>query len=108
MQRDLDFDVDDWIFMKVSPSVMRFRRKGKSIPRYIGSYRILRRIGRVAYELDLPPESKTVHPVYHVSMLRKCIKKSAHLVPTTYVQILEELSYVEVLVAIVDRQLRRL
>lgn len=56
----LEFDADDWVFLKVSPSVMKFGRKGKLIPRYSGSYRIFRRIGRIAYEMELPPESEEV------------------------------------------------
>ena len=56
--RDLDFQVDDWVFLKVSPmkGIMRFGKKGKLSPCYIGPYRILRRIGQLAYELELPPE----------------------------------------------------
>ncbi|XP_070017883.1 uncharacterized protein [Nicotiana sylvestris] len=59
-RRDLEFDVEDWVFLKVSPmkGVMRFGKKGKLIPRYVGPYNIIQRIGRVAYELDLPQNWK--------------------------------------------------
>ena len=55
--RDLEFQVDDWVFLKVSfmKSVMRFGKKGKHSPCYIGPYRFLRRISQLAYELELPP-----------------------------------------------------
>ena len=55
--RDLEFQVDDWVFLKVSlmKSIMRFGKKGKDSPCYIGPYRFLRRIGQLAYELELPP-----------------------------------------------------
>nr|XP_009764680.1 PREDICTED: uncharacterized protein LOC104216360 [Nicotiana sylvestris] len=55
-RRDLEFDVEDWVFLKVSPmkGIMRFGKKGKLSPRYVGPYRIIRRIGRVEYDLDLP------------------------------------------------------
>ncbi|WMV32620.1 hypothetical protein MTR67_026005 [Solanum verrucosum] len=55
-RRDLEFEVDDWVYLKVSPmkGVMRFGKKGKLSPRYIGPYRISKRIGNVAYELELP------------------------------------------------------
>ena len=52
---------------------MRFSRKGKLSLRYIRSYQIVRRIGKVAYEFDLPSDLEAVHPVFHVSMLRICI-----------------------------------
>uniref|UniRef100_A0A1S3WXM6 Tf2-1-like SH3-like domain-containing protein n=1 Tax=Nicotiana tabacum TaxID=4097 RepID=A0A1S3WXM6_TOBAC len=66
-RRDLEFDVEDWVFLKVSPmkGVMRFGKKGKLSPRYVGPYKIIRRIGRVAYELDLLLELEAVHPVFH-------------------------------------------
>lgn len=84
-RRDLEFDIDDWVFLKVSPmkGIMRFGKKGKLSPRYIGPYRIVRRIGRVAYQLELPPELEAVHPVFHVSMLQKRIGDPVHIVPTT-------------------------
>ena len=82
-RRDLEFKVKDWVFLKVSPmkGVMRFGKKGKLSPRYIGPYEIVRKIGKVAYELDLPPDLESVHPVFHVSMLRKCVGDPTRIVP---------------------------
>ena len=73
-RRELEFEVDDHVFLKVSPfkGVMRFGKKGKLSPRYIGPFQILKRKGAVAYELALPPNLDKIHPVFHVSMLRKC------------------------------------
>ncbi|XP_070015556.1 uncharacterized protein [Nicotiana sylvestris] len=67
--RDLEFQVDDWVFLEVSPikGVTKFGDKGKLSPIYIGTYRILQRIGKVAYKLELPPELAVVHPVFHMS-----------------------------------------
>ncbi|WMV46709.1 hypothetical protein MTR67_040094 [Solanum verrucosum] len=64
-RRELEFEVDDWVYLKVSPmkGVMRFGKKGKLSPRYIGLYRISKRIGNVAYELELPQELAAVHPI---------------------------------------------
>ena len=109
-RRDLEFDVEDWVFLKVSPmkSVMRFGKKGKLSPRYVGPYKIIRRIGRVAYELDLPSELEAVHPVFHVSMLRKCIGDPSRITPIEDIHIAEDLSYAEVPVVILDRQVRKL
>ena len=109
-RRDLEFQANDWVFLKVSPmkGVMRFGKKGKLSPRYIGPYKIIRKVGRVAYELDLPSEFESVHPVFHVSMLRKCIGDPARVVPIDDVQVTEKLTYEEVPIAILDRQVRRL
>ena len=60
--------------------VMRFGKKGKLNPRYIGPYEILERIGNVAYKLELPPELGGVHPVFHVSMLRKYLLDPSHAI----------------------------
>ena len=109
-RRDLEFQIGDWVFLKVSPmrGVMRFDRKEKLSPRYIGPYQIVRRIGKVAYELDLPSDLEAVHPVFHVSMLRKCIGDPSRVFPVDDIQVTEELSYEEKPVAILDRQVRRL
>nr|XP_009764899.1 PREDICTED: uncharacterized protein LOC104216530 [Nicotiana sylvestris] len=109
-RRDLEFQVDDWVFMKVSPmkGVMRFGKKGKLSPRYIGPYRILRRIGHVAYELELPQELAAVHPVFHVSMLKKFMGDPSFMVPTEIIGVKDNLSYEEIPVAILDRQIRKL
>ncbi|XP_075088200.1 uncharacterized protein LOC142170244 [Nicotiana tabacum] len=108
--RDLEFQVDDWVFLKVSPmkGAMRFGKKGKLSPRYIGPYRILRRIGQVAYELKLPQELAVVHPVFHVSMLKKFMGELSLVVPTEVIGVKDSLSYEEILVAILDRQIRKL
>ncbi|XP_070039256.1 uncharacterized protein [Nicotiana tomentosiformis] len=109
-RRDLEFDVEDWVFLKVSPmkGVMRFGKKGKLNPRYVGPYKIIRRIGKVAYELDLPLELEAVHPVFYVSMLRKCIGDHSRIMPIEDIHIAEDLSYAEVPVVILDRQVRKL
>ncbi|MCF7184095.1 hypothetical protein, partial [Corynebacterium parakroppenstedtii] len=88
--------------------VMRFGKKGKHSPRYIGPYQIVRRIGKVAYELELPADLGGVHPVFHVSMLRKCIGDPSRVFPVDDIQVTEELTYEEQPVAILDRQVRKL
>ncbi|XP_070036594.1 uncharacterized protein [Nicotiana tomentosiformis] len=95
---------------QVSPikSVMRFGKKGKLSPRYIGPYKSIRRVGQVAYELDLSSILKSVHPVFHVSMLRKCIGDPSKVIPVDDVRVTEKLSYEEATIAILDRQVRRL
>ena len=87
---------------------MRFGKKGKLSPRYIGPYQIVRKIGEVTYELDLPSDLEAVHPVFHVSMLRKCIGNPSRIFPVDDIQVTEQLSYDEQPVTILDRQVRRL
>ncbi|XP_070667994.1 uncharacterized protein [Malus domestica] len=68
---DRVYEVGDWVFLKLSPwkGVVRFGKKGKLSPRYIGPYQIVERVGEIAYRLALPPELARVHNVFHVSML---------------------------------------
>ncbi|CAN4099447.1 unnamed protein product [Withania somnifera] len=87
---------------------MRFGKKGKPSPRYIGPYKIIKRYGQVAYELELPQELSTVHPVFHVSMLRRCIGDPSRITPIEDVQVTEDLTYEEVPIAILDRQVKKL
>ena len=109
-RRGLEFSIGDWVFLKVSPikGVMRFGKKGKLSPRYIGLYKITRRFGQVSYELELPQELSSVHSVFHVSMLRKCIRDPSHITSTEGVQITEDLTYEEVPIAILDRQVKKM
>jgi hypothetical protein len=72
----LEFAVGDEVLLKVSPTkgIVRFGIKGKLSPRYIGPYLITARVGSLAYRLQLPESMAGVHPVFHVSMLRKYIR----------------------------------
>ncbi|XP_050217548.1 uncharacterized protein LOC126668385, partial [Mercurialis annua] len=109
-RKDIEFQVGDFVFLRVSPmkGVVRFGVKGKLAPRYIGPYEISERIGDVAYRLILPPDMSLVHPVFHVSMLRKCISDPSHVIVPQSVEIDQELSYEEQPVEIVDTQVRKL
>ena len=82
--------------------VIRFGKKGKLSPRYVGPYRILERIGKVAYRLELPVEMASVHDVFHVSMLRKYVPNATHVLKPQAVQIDENLSYEEKPVRVLD------
>ena len=81
-RRPLEFEVRDHVFLKVMPKrgVVRFGKHGKLSPRYIVPFKILERIGTVAYRLALPPSMTGVHEVFHVSMLRKYTPDPAHVV----------------------------
>ncbi|WMV49316.1 hypothetical protein MTR67_042701 [Solanum verrucosum] len=88
--------------------VMRFCKKGKLSPRYVGLYKILKKIGRVAYELELPTELATVHPVFHISLLKKCMGDPTSIVPLESMAVKDSLTYEEVPVEILDCQVQRL
>ena len=109
-RRPLEFSVGEHVFLRVSPmkGILRFGKKGKLSPRFIGPFEILEKIGQVAYRLALPPNLSGVHPVFHVSMLRKYVHDPSHIIQHQTVQLDENLSYTEQPRAIVDRRLKRL
>jgi hypothetical protein len=74
-QRDVSFEVGEYVYLRVSPlrGTKRFHVKGKLAPQYVGLYLIIQRIRKVAYKLGLPPELTGVHPMFHMSRLRKCV-----------------------------------
>ena len=87
---------------------MRFGKKGKLNPRYVGPYKILKRVGKVAYALELPAELAVVNPVFHISLLKMYVDDPASVVPLESVVGKDSLSYIDVPVEIIDRQVRRL
>ena len=94
-RRPLEFEVGDHVFLKVSPKkgIMRFGKKGKLSPRFVGPFLILERIGEVAYRLALPPQLERIHPVFHVSMLRKYVYDPSHVVNFDDLHVEEDISY---------------
>ncbi|XP_073121827.1 uncharacterized protein [Henckelia pumila] len=95
---------------EVSPwkGVMRFGNRGKLSPRYIGSFEILEKVGARAYRVALPPNLEGVHNVFHISMLRKYMANPSHDICHDPVEWTPDLSYEEMSVQILDRQVRRL
>ena len=96
----------DRLFLEFSPwkGVLRFRRRGKLRPKYIGPYEIIARVGPVAYRLDLPLELSKVHNVFHVSMLCKYIPDPSHVLRDQLVELKDNLNYKEQPMQIVDRR----
>ncbi|KAJ0576646.1 putative nucleotidyltransferase, Ribonuclease H [Helianthus annuus] len=109
-RKPLEFSVGDHVLLKVSPwkGVVRFGKKGKLAPRYVGPFKILERIGKVAYRLDLPQELSNVHPTFHVSNLKKCLAEEGLHVPFDNLQINDTLHFVEKPVEIMDRETKQL
>ena len=75
-RKGVKFEVGDFVFLKVSPmkGVMRFGTKGKLAPRFIGPYEIIGKVGELAYRVLLPSPLAAIHNVFHISMLRMCVK----------------------------------
>jgi hypothetical protein len=100
----LRFQVDDFVYLKVSPmrGLRRFKIRGKLAPRYIGPFKILEQRGEVAYQLELPPQLSEVHDVFHVSQLRKCLRVLEEQMPPEELTVGEDLTYQEYPVKILD------
>ncbi|KAK5803695.1 hypothetical protein PVK06_031344 [Gossypium arboreum] len=109
-RRDIEYTVGDRVFLKVSPwkRVLRFGKKGKLSPRFIGPYEIVERVGPVAYRLALPPELEKIHNVFHVSMLRQYRSDPSHVIPHTEIELQPDMTYSEEPVKILAREVKEL
>ena len=108
--RNLEFEEGDPVFLKLAPvkGVLRFERKGKLRLRFIGPFKILERIGLVAYKLALPPLLSSIHDVFHVSMLRKYITDPMYVIDYRILEIEKNLSYQEKLIKILAQEVKAL
>nr|GFA92405.1 putative reverse transcriptase domain-containing protein [Tanacetum cinerariifolium] len=109
-RRPIEFNVGDFVMLKVSPwkGVMRFKNKGKLSPRFIRPFIILKRVSEVAYVLELPEEMKGINNTFHVSYLRKCLADESSVIALDEVEISPKLTFQEELVAILRRKSRQL
>ncbi|GJU21461.1 reverse transcriptase domain-containing protein [Tanacetum coccineum] len=109
-RRPFEFEVRDKVMLKVAPwkGVMRFGKHGKLNPHYIGPFRIIERIGPVAYRLELPQELSRVHNVFHVCSLKKCLSDDTLVIPLEEFQLDDKLNFVEEPVEIMDRKVKQL
>ncbi|KAJ8762731.1 hypothetical protein K2173_012223 [Erythroxylum novogranatense] len=98
-RKDIEFQVGDKVFLKVSPwkHILRFGKKGKLSP-----------VGPVAYQLALPGELARLHDVFHVSMLRKYRSDASHKIPVQEIQVQQDLSYEEGSISILAREVKQL
>ena len=103
-RRPLEFEVGDHVFLKVMPKrgVVRFDKRGKLSPRFIGPFEIVEGVGTVAYRLALPPNMSGFHEVFHFSMLRKCTPNLAHVVDWGQIEVDTDGTFEEGSVCIVD------
>ncbi|GJU38510.1 putative reverse transcriptase domain-containing protein [Tanacetum coccineum] len=109
-RKPMEFQVGDKVMLKVSPwkGVMRFGKRGKLNPRYVGPFKVIERVGEVAYKLELPEELSRVHNTFHVSNLKKCHADEPLAVPLDGLNLDDKLHFVEEPVEIVGREVKRL
>src|SRR5262249_41407706 len=98
------------MFLKISlmKGVMHFGKKGKLIPRYIGPFKVFNKVGNISYQLAFPSNLSHVHPVFHVFILQRYVSDPSHILQPQVIKLDEHLTYEEILVTIIDEQVRRL
>ncbi|GKB25964.1 putative reverse transcriptase domain-containing protein [Tanacetum coccineum] len=108
--KPLEFKVGDKVMLKVSPwkGVIHFGKRGKLNPRYIGPFKILDRVGTLAYRLELPEQLSRVHSTFYVSNLKKCFVDEPLAILLDEIQIDDKLNFIEEPIEIMDREVKRL
>nr|GEV53309.1 putative reverse transcriptase domain-containing protein [Tanacetum cinerariifolium] len=107
-RKPMEFQVRDKVMLKSSPwkGVVRFGKLGKWNPRYVGPFKVLKKVGAIAYKLELPQELSRVHNKFHVSNLKKCYSDDPLVVPLEGLQLDDKLHFVEEPVEVMDREVK--
>ncbi|GKD81610.1 hypothetical protein Tco_1348449 [Tanacetum coccineum] len=109
-RKPLEFRVGDYVLLKVShwKGVVRFGKKRKLAPRFVGPFEIIEKVGPVAYRLDLSEELNDVHDTFHVSNLKKCLADPTLQVPLDEIRVDAKLNFVEEPREILEREFKKL
>ncbi|GJR11975.1 putative reverse transcriptase domain-containing protein [Tanacetum coccineum] len=109
-RKPLVFQVGDRVMLKVSPwkGVVRFGKRGKLNPRYVGPFKVIERVRTVAYKLELPQQLSRVHNTFHVSNLKKCLSDESLVIPLEELLVDDKLHFVEEPVKVMDREIKQL
>ncbi|GJS95163.1 putative reverse transcriptase domain-containing protein [Tanacetum coccineum] len=109
-QKPTEFEVGDRVMLKVSPwkGVVRFGKRGKLNLRYVRPFKVLAKVGKVAYRLELPQELSRVHHTFHVSNLKKCYADEPLVTLLEGIHVDDKLQFVEEPVEIMEREIKRL
>nr|GEX66291.1 putative reverse transcriptase domain-containing protein [Tanacetum cinerariifolium] len=106
----MEFEVGDRVMLKVSPwkGVVRFGKQGKLNSKYVRPFKVLAKVGKVAYKLELPQELSSVHHIFHVSNLKKCYVDKPLVMPLEGIHIDDRLQFMEEPIEIMEREIKRL
>ncbi|GJW80932.1 hypothetical protein Tco_0144907 [Tanacetum coccineum] len=109
-RKPMEFQVGDKVMLKVSPwkEVVCFGKRGKLNPRYVRPFKVLEKVGSVAYKLELPEELSRVHNTFHVSNLKKCYADEPLVVQLDGLHFDDKLQFIEEPVEIMDREVKQL
>jgi len=107
-RKPLQFEVGDHVYLRVSPTkgVQRFGVKGKLAPHYVGPYEIMEVCGPMAYTVRLPPQLSTIHDIFHISQLKKCVRVPTEIIEQQEILVEPDLSYVEYPLKVLDQKER--
>ncbi|GKC58649.1 hypothetical protein Tco_1086247 [Tanacetum coccineum] len=108
-RKPMKFQVGNRVMLKVSPwkGVVRFGKRGKLNPRYVGPFKVQEKVGSVAYKLELPQELSRVHNTFHVTNLKKCYSDKPLAVLLEGLHVDDKLCFVEEPIEIMDREVKR-
>ncbi|GKD28364.1 hypothetical protein Tco_1239142 [Tanacetum coccineum] len=108
-RKPMEFEVEDRVMLKVSPwkGVVRFDKWGKLNPRYVRPFKVLAKMGKVAYRLELPQELSRVQHTFHVSDLKKCYADEPLVTSLEGIRVDDKLQFVEEPVEIMEREIKR-
>nr|GEY63537.1 putative reverse transcriptase domain-containing protein [Tanacetum cinerariifolium] len=109
-RKPMEFEVGDRVMLKVSPwkGVVRYSKRGKLNPRYVRTFKVLAKVGTVAYRLKLPQKLSRVHHTFHVSHHKKCYADEPLIMPLEGIHVDDRLQFVEEPIEIIEREIKRL